>query len=181
MLYFIIILAILIVILGSIYNSLTRLRVHIDESWAQIDVQLKRRCDLIPNLVETAKAYAKHEQDTLEKVIAARNRMLSPGTSREEMLEQNNVIESGLKTIFALSESYPELKSNENFKVVQEELISTENKIAYSRQLYNSCVSSFNIKVRSFPVVLFAGMFGFKPEKMLEAKAEEREAVRVSF
>lgn len=177
----IIILVVVVFVLGALYNSLVRLKTNIDESWAQIDVQLKRRCDLIPNIVETAKGYAKHEQETFQKVIEARNRMMSPGASKEDIMNENNIVESGLKSIFALTESYPDLKSNQMFSNVQEELISTENKISYSRQLYNSSVGTYNIKVRSFPANLLASIFGFKPEPMLEATQEEREVVKVSF
>lgn len=181
MILLIVILILIVIMLGSIYNKFVRLKTHVDEAWAQIDVHLKRRCDLIPNLVETAKGYAKYERETLERVIQARNAMLNPNSSRADVIEQNAVIESGLKSIFALSESYPELKSNSNFVIVQEELISTENKIAFTRQLYNSSVANYNLKIRSFPSNIIAGIFNFREEKMLEARAEEREVVKVSF
>lgn len=178
------IVVIIAILFISSYNKLVKLKSWVDESWSQIDVQLTRRFDLIPNLVETAKGYAKYEQETLEKVIQARNQLVNSqqsGASRADILEQNENLTSSLKTVFALSENYPELKSNEQFKVLQEELISTENKIAYSRQLYNSTVTEYNISIRVFPMVIFANIFGFKPEKVLVAKEEARESVKVSF
>src|SRR5690625_5217938 len=161
------------------YNSLIRLRNWIEESWSQIDVQLKRRHDLIPNLVNTVKGYAKHEQETLEKVIQARNQLVS-GTPQER-IEADNEIQGALKSIFALSESYPDLKANQNFLRLQDELTETENKVAYSRQLYNKTVADYNIKRESFPTILIAGMFNFQHEDQLEIPEENREVPNVSF
>jgi len=174
--------AVIVIIAGffiASYNSLVKMRNWVKESWSQIDVQLKRRYDLIPNLVETVKGYAAHEKETLEKVIQARN-MLMQG-SPQDRVKADNMLEGALKSIFALSENYPELKANQNFLKLQEELTSTENKIAYSRQLYNKTVAEYNIKRESFPTVLIAGMLGFNKEEQLAIPEEEREAPRVSF
>jgi LemA protein len=176
------IIAVIVIIAGffiASYNSLVKMRNWVKESWSQIDVQLKRRYDLIPNLVETVKGYAAHEKETLEKVIQARN-MLMQG-SPQDRVKADNMLEGALKSIFALSENYPELKANQNFLKLQEELTSTENKIAYSRQLYNKTVAEYNIKRESFPTVLIAGMLGFEKEEQLTISEEEREAPRVSF
>lgn len=177
---------VLVIILwvSIMYNSFVRARNYITESWSQIDVQLIRRSDLIPNLVNTVKGYAKFEQDTLEKVINARNRltaMSDVGASKDAIMESSDVISSSLKTIFALQESYPDLKSNVQFSSLMEELKNTENKIAYARQLYNTSVVSYNTKISIFPNVLFAGLFGFRSEKVLEANNEQKEAVKVEF
>lgn len=161
------------------YNSLVKLRNWVKESWSQIDVQLKRRYDLIPNLVETVKGYATHEQETLEKVIQARNQLVQ-GTPQER-IEADNQIQGALKSIFALSESYPDLKANQNFLKLQEELTTTENKVAYSRQLYNKTVADYNIKRETFPTVLIAGTLGFQKEDQLTIPEEERETPQVSF
>jgi len=163
----------------AVYNGLVKARNWVKESWSQIDVQLKRRHDLIPNLVETVKAYAAHEKETLDRVIRARNMMMS-GTPRERM-EADNALTSALKSVFALAESYPELKANQNFLALQEELTSTENKVAYSRQLYNKTVADYNIRRESFPAIIFANLFGFKPEEQLTIREEEREAPRIKF
>lgn len=163
------------------YNSLIKYRNWVEEAWAQIDVQLKRRYDLIPNLVETVKGYAKHEQETLEKVIEARNRMFAQGNTRNDEIAANDQISTGLKSLFALSESYPELKANENFLMLQEELAGTENKIAFSRQSYNKTVMEFNTKVESVPTNIIASIHGFKRQDLLSIPAEERQNVKVSF
>lgn len=161
------------------YNSLVRLRNWIDEAWAQIDVQLKRRYDLIPNLVETVKGYAKHEQETLQKVIEARNRLVAGG--RAEQLQANDQLTGALKSLFALQEAYPDLKAHEGFTKLQEQLEGTENKIAAARQLYNRTVMQYNTKIQSFPSNIVASVHGFTRSEMLEASAAEREAVRVKF
>lgn len=161
------------------YNKLIKLRNWVKESWSQIDVQLKRRYDLIPNLVETVKGYAAHEKETLEKVIQARNQLVQ-GTPQER-IEADNQLQTTLKSIFALSEAYPDLKANQNFLKLQEELTTTENKVAYSRQLYNKTVAEYNIKRETFPTVLIAGMLGFKAEEQLTIPEAEREAPQVSF
>lgn len=177
----IVLVVILIIVIFAIatYNGLIKLRNWVKESWSQIDVQLKRRHDLIPNLVETVKGYAKHEQETLEKVIAARSQLLSG--SPQERVEADNQLTGALKSIFALSEGYPELKANQNFIQLQEELSTTENKVAYARQLYNKTVADYNIKRESFPANLISGMFGFKPEQQLAIPETEREVPKITF
>lgn len=164
----------------SQYNSLVRLRNWIEEAWAQIDVQLKRRYDLIPNLVETVKGYAKHEQETLQKVIEARNRLLSGG-GRAEQLEASDQLTGALRSLFALQEAYPELKAHQGFTKLQEQLEGTENKIAAARQLYNRTVMQYNTKIQSFPSNLVASIHGFARSEMLQAAEAEREAPKVKF
>lgn len=164
----------------SQFNGMIKLRNWIEESWAQIDVQLKRRYDLIPNLVETVKGYAKHEQDTLEKVISARNRLFEGG-NRAEQLEANDQLSGALKNLFALRESYPDLKAHAGFAKLQEQLEGTENKIAAARQLYNRTVMQYNTKIQSFPSNLVASVHNFQRNDMLEATEAERENVRVEF
>jgi LemA protein len=163
------------------YNSLIRLRNQLENAWAQIDVQLKRRYDLIPNLVETVKGYAKHERETFERVTQARNiAMSAKGVS--ERAEAENMLTGALKSLFALAEAYPGLKANQNFLALQEELTSTENKIAFSRQFYNDSVMTYNVRVETFPVNLVAGAFNFQRRDLFEVKAEaERAAPKVSF
>src|SRR5690625_1850414 len=161
------------------YNGMIRLRNWIEEAWAQIDVQLKRRYDLIPNLVETVKGYAAHEQETLQKVIEARNRIVSGG--RAEQLEANDELSGALKNLFALREAYPDLKAHQGFNKLQEQLEGTENKIASARQLYNRTVMQYNTKIQSFPGNIVAGVHSFNRHDMLEAAPAEREAVRVEF
>lgn len=178
-----IIVVVIVIIIGlylmGTYNSLIKLRNWVQESWSQIDVQLKRRHDLIPNLVNTVKGYAKHEQDTLEKVIQARNQLIS-GTPQER-IEADNQIQGALKSIFALSESYPDLKANQNFLNLQEELTTTENKVAYSRQLYNKTVADYNIKRETFPTNIVAGMFNFQKKELLTIPEADREVPTVEF
>ena len=162
------------------YNGLVTLRNRIENAWAQIDVQLKRRYDLIPNLVETVKGYAKHERETLEAVIQARNMaMAAQGPAQQAAAE--NMITGALKSLFALSEAYPDLKANENFLNLQEELTGTEGRIAYARQFYNDTVYKYNTKIQKFPTVVLAGMFRFNEREYFEADDEARGPVRVSF
>lgn len=177
-----IVLVLVLIIWVSVYNSLIKYRNWVDEAWAQIDVQLKRRYDMIPNLVNTVKGYAKHESETLEKVITARNQLVGSGNlSPEDAMTQNDALTSSLKSVFALAESYPDLKANENFLLLQEEIAGTENKISYARQLYNSSVMKYNTKIQSIPNNIVAGIHRFSEKKMLEAAVEERENVVVSF
>lgn len=173
------IVAILVIYAIVSYNGLVKYRNWIEEAWSQIDVQLKRRHDLIPNLVNTVKGYAKHEQETLDKVIKARNQLVSG--SPQERIDADNQIQGALKSIFALSEAYPDLKANENFLRLQEELSTTENKVAYARQLYNKTVADYNIKRESFPTNLLAKMFNFHKKDTLTIPEAEREAPTVSF
>ena len=163
------------------YNGLVRLRNRVEASWSQIDVQLKRRYDLIPNLVETVKAYAAHERQTLEAVIEARNAgMRADGPAEQGKAE--NMISGALKSLFAVAEAYPELKANENFLHLQEELSGTEGRIAYARQFYNDTVQRLNTKVQSFPANLVAGPFGFREREYFEMDdLAAREVPRVQF
>jgi LemA protein len=174
-----VVIVLLVLYVISAYNGLVRLRNWVRESWSQIDVQLRRRHDLIPNLVETVKGYAAHEKETLERVIAARNQLLSG--SPQDRIEADNQLSGALKSIFALSEAYPDLKANQNFLALQEELTTTENKVAYSRQLYNKTVADYNIRRESFPTNLLAGMFGFGPEQLLTIPEAERATPKVTF
>lgn len=163
------------------YNGLVSLRRGVMNAWSQIDVQLKRRYDLIPNLVETVKGYMQHEQETLEKVIQARNRALSANTVGEKAAAETQVT-AALGGIFALSEAYPDLKANQNMLSLQEELKSTENKISFARQYYNDIVTAYNTKTEAFPSSIFASMGGFTPKELfvLEEPAA-REPVKVEF
>ena len=167
--------------LVGIYNRLVKLRVRTEDGWSGIDVQLKRRYDLIPNLVETVKGYAKHERETLDAVIQARQAGMNAKTVPEQA-QAENMITGALRQMFALSEAYPDLKANANFGKLQEELSSTENKIAFSRQHYNDTVSSYNATLQTFPTNVVGGMFSFVPRDFFEIEdATEREAPQVSF
>lgn len=164
-----------------IYNRMVTLNNRNDNAWHQIDVQLKRRYDLIPNLVETVKGYAKHEKDVFEKVTQARAQAINAGTVQEQG-QAENMLSGALKSLFAVSENYPELKANENFMMLQEELTGTESKIAYSRQHYNDSVMQFNTYIQKVPANTLAGMFGFMARDYFEIEnPEEREAVKVKF
>lgn len=182
MLYIIIALVILVIFGVFSYNSLVKYKNWAQEAWAQIDVQLKRRNDLIPNLVETVKGYANHESETLEKVVSARNQLVNAsGQSPQDVMDASNQLSGTLKTIFALSESYPDLKANTNFLELQEELTNTENKIAYSRQLYNTSAAQYNTKIEMIPTNIIAKLANFKPMALLETPQEEKEVPKVSF
>ncbi len=177
----VVILIALIVWVVGIYNSLVRFRNEIDNSWAQIDVQLKRRSDLIPNLVETVKGYATHERETLERVIQARNMAVS-AKDINERVESENILTGALKSLFAVAEQYPDLKANQNFMALQEELTSTENKVAFARQFYNDRVLTYNNKRETFPSNVVAGMFNFEPRTYFDdVTPDERQAPQVSF
>ena len=179
--WIILIVVVLIVLwMISTYNSLVQLRNSVKDQWSQIDVHLKRRADLIPNLVETVKGYAKHEKDTLEAVINARNKAVSATNATEEM-KANNELTGALTKLFALVESYPELKANTNFMDLQANLKDTEDKISFARQFYNDTVLKYKNKLEVFPSNLVAGIFGFKPEPFFEASATERETPKVQF
>lgn len=165
-----------------IYNGLVRNRLWVREAWSQIDVQLKRRNDLIPNLVETVKGYATHEQDTLERVTTLRNMLAETGSdNQEKTMELSNQLSNQLRTVFALAEAYPDLKANQSFQSLQQELSQTEDKIAYSRQLYNSSVTQYNIKLSTFPNNVVAKVHRFQPEAVLETPGSEREVPKVQF
>lgn len=162
------------------YNKLVVLRNRVKDQWSQIDVQLKRRFDLIPNVVETVKGYAKHEKETLEAVIQARNSFTTATTPEDEMAA-NNQLTGALTKLFALSESYPDLKANQGFQDLQKELSNTEDKIAVARQFYNDTVLGLNNKVEMFPSNIVANMFKFKKEAFFEVDESQRENVKVSF
>ena len=162
------------------YNGLVKLRNRVDNAWAQIDVQLKRRLDLIPNLVETVKGYAGHEKSTLEAVVQARQQSISAQGPRQEA-EASNVLTGALRQLFALAEAYPDLKANQNFLNLQEELTATEDRIAYSRQFYNDSVLKYDNKIESIPSNLIANMFGFKPREYFKAEEGASEVPRVQF
>ena len=163
------------------YNGLVRLRNAVKNAWSQIDVQLKRRYDLIPNIVETVKGYAAHEKTTLEQVIQARQRGIEASTVKDQAAAEN-MITGALRQLFALSEAYPNLKANENFLALQEELSSTENKIGFARQYYNDTVQAFNTRQQIFPANLVASMLGFEPAEFFEIEEpSHRQAPKVSF
>jgi LemA protein len=164
----------------ALYNRLVVLRNRVDNAWAQIDVQLKRRYDLIPNLVETVKGYAGHEKETLERVIQARNMAVS-ATGVAQQGQAENMLTGALKSLFAVAEAYPDLKANQSFLQLQEELTGTESKIAYARQFYNDSVMSLNTAIQSFPANLLAGMFGFTAREYFEVEPAATEAPKVSF
>lgn len=169
-----------VVFLWITYNSLVTLKARVDESWSGIDVQLKRRSSLIPNLVETVKGYASHEKELFKQVTEARSSLMDAGTPSEKAAA-DNVLSGTLKSLFAVSEAYPDLKANENFLSLQRDLSDTEDKIAYARQFYNSNAMEFNVKTKVFPNVLVANTFGFREVEFYEADAGDRQDVDVSF
>jgi LemA protein len=164
----------------SYYNRVIRYENRIDNAWAQIDVQLKRRADLIPNLMETVKGYMNHERGTLEAVTKARSAIMTAKTPQESM-DANNILTGALKTLFAVAESYPDLKANQNFLQLQDELTHTEDKISYSRQHFNDSVMQFNNLIETFPGNIFANMMGKKERQMLQIPEASREVPKVSF
>lgn len=164
----------------STYNSLVQLRNKVKDQFSQIDVQLKKRADLIPNLVETVKGYAKHEKGTLEDVIKARNTYLSAG-SPDEKMKSSGELTQAINKLFALAESYPDLKANENFLDLQKQLKEVEDKISYARQFYNDTVLMYNNKIEMFPSNLIASLFHFEKENFFEATEDERKNVEVKF
>ena len=171
----------LIFICIGMYNSLVRLKVTCDNAWADIDVQLKRRYDLIPNLVETVKGYAAHEKGTLEAVINARNRAMT-ATSPADKAQAENMLSGTLKSLFALAEAYPQLRAIESFTSLQNSLSEIEDTVQNARRYYNAVVRDLNTKIQQFPSNIFAGMLGFKPREFFEVTAPtEREAPKVSF
>lgn len=175
------IVVIIAIILIVIYNSLVTLRQRVNNAWAQIEVQLQRRFDLIPNLVETVKGYMAHEQDTLTKVTNLRTSW-SNATTVEEKANLGNELSNTLKTIMAVAENYPNLKADQSFNQLQNEISETEDKVAYSRQFYNDTVTMYNTKLETFPSNLVAGMFGFKPSTLFNIDNDEaRKAVKVDF
>lgn len=177
----IIILILIVIYIVSIYNKLVRLKNSMEDQWAQIDVYIKKRIDLIPNLIETVKGYAKHEKSTFEAVIKARNAFASANSVSDE-IDANNQISGALNKLFALSEAYPELKANENFSSLQKELNNIESSIASARQFYNDAVLTYNNAVGTVPSNIIANLFGFKEAKFIKVEnEEERKAPKVSF
>ena len=177
----VLVLVILALVVGATYNSLIRRRNEVDNAWSQIDVQLKRRLDLIPNLVETVKGYAAHEKTALEAVIAARNTGMAASADPHAQASADNAMTGALRQLFALSEGYPDLKANQGFVSLQEELSNAENRIAYARQFYGDAVSTFNTAIQKFPTVLLAGMFGFSARDFFEAEDAARVVPEVKF
>lgn len=178
--------SILLIILGAlvlftiyVYNRLIRLKVQINNAWSQIDVQLKRRYDLIPNLVEAVKGYMQHERGVLENVTKARAQLVTG--SPQEKAQASDLVTGALKSIFAVAENYPELKANQNFMMLQEELSGTESKIAYARQFYNDTVMYFNEAIQTFPNNILAGIFKYTEREYFKTEGAERDAVKVKF
>jgi len=177
----VLVLVLLALFIGVTYNSLVRRRNEVDNAWSQIDVQLKRRLDLIPNLVETVKGYAAHEKTALEAVIAARNTGMAASSDPHAQASADNAMTGALRQLFALSEGYPDLKANQGFVSLQEELANTESRIAYARQFYGDAVSTYNTAIQKFPNVVFAGMLGFSEREFFEAEDAARVVPEVKF
>ena len=175
-----VVIIVLVFIVIGMYNGLVRARLRVREAWSGIDVQLKRRTDLVPNLVETVKGYASHEREVLENVTRARS-MLQQAGSPGQAAEANNMLTQTLRSLFAVAEAYPDLKANQNFLDLQNELSDIEEKVAYARQFYNTNTLSYNEKVHTFPTLVFANMFNFEPTEFFEVEEAEREVPRVSF
>ncbi len=176
-----IIILVLFFIFMGLYNSLVRLRKRCDNAWAQIDVQLKRRYDLIPNLVETAKGYLKHEREVLENVTKARQQAIDASGVKDQA-KAENVLTSTLRSLFAVAENYPDLKANQNMLALHEELTTTENKISFARQHYNDCVMAYNTSTETVPSNVVASLFSFKPREFFELEdVGQKEAPKVSF
>jgi len=176
----VIIVVILLLIFFGYYNRIIRLENRIDNSWAQIDVQLKRRADLIPNLMETVKGYMTHEKEVLENVTKARSALMSAKTPQENV-DADNMLTGALKSLFAVAENYPDLKANQNFLNLQDELTNTENKVSYARQHYNDSVLVYNNIVETIPGKWFAGMMNKKTRDMLQIPQADREVPKVKF
>ncbi len=174
--------AILVIFVIGVYNGLVRARNDVKNGWSQIDVQLKRRHDLIPNLVETVRGYMTHERGTLEAVTKARQQAISVSGDVADRMKAENMLSQTLRSLFAVAESYPDLKANQNFLALQEEVTSTENKIGFARQYYNDTAMRLKNKVEMFPSNIFASMFGFSPEPFFEVEtAAERQAPQIKF
>lgn len=174
------IIVVLVLIVVGVYNGLVKSRMQTREAWSQIDVQLKRRNDLIPNLIETVKGYAKYEGDILAKVTQLRQQV-AQASSPAEAMAASDALSRQVAGIFAVAENYPDLKANTNFMQLQEELTNTENKISYARQLYNSVTSNYNVKLETFPTNVIAGMFGFRQAEFLQVPEEEKAVPKVDF
>lgn len=176
------VIAVVAVLAGvAMYNGLIRSKNQVENAWSQIDVQLKRRLDLIPNLVETVKGYAAHEQETLQQVITARNAAIAAPDTPEGQAEPNNMLAGALGKLFALSEAYPDLKANQNFLALQEELTATEGRVAYARQFYNDAVLGYNNKIESVPTVFVAKMLGYTQREYFEADESARTVPNIEF
>ena len=181
MTYVLIVLAVLIVLGIILYNNLVRMKIRVDEAWADIEVQLKRRYDLVPNLVETVKGYMQHEREVFEKVTEARTKAME-AKNLQEKAESENQFSQSLKSLFAVAENYPQLKANENFLELQKELVDTEDKIQAARRFYNGSVRDYNIAIDTFPSMIFARLFKFTKREMFETTNElEKEPVKVKF
>ncbi len=177
-----IVMGLILIYVAGVYNSLVVLKNRVKNAWSQIDVQLKRRYDLIPNLVETVKGYAAHEAATLEKVIKARQQAINVNADNvKSRALAENALSGTLKSLFAVAENYPDLKANQNFLQLQEELTSTENRLSYARQFYNDSVLEYNNKKEQFPVNMFAAVFNFENRSFFEVAEEEKAAPKVSF
>lgn len=172
------IVGLLVVALVVIYNGLVKSKIRVDEAWSDITVQLKRRADLIPNLVETVKGYAKHEDSVFTKVTEARSALLGAGNNVKATADADNMLTGALKSVFAVAEAYPELKANTNFQDLQAELVDTEDKIQAARRFYNGAVRDLNTKIRVFPTVIFAKMLGFSEREFFELDEAENAAVQ---
>ena len=175
------IVVVVMLVIAAMYNGLVKTNVRAEEAWSDITVQLKRRMDLIPNLVSTVKGYAKHEAETLQKVVEQRSNAI--GGSVKETEQTDNMLTGALKSVFAVAESYPDLKANQNFLQLQEELVDTEDKVQASRRFYNGAVSALNTKIQMFPTNIFAGMLGFKKREFFETedRAAAEKPVEVKF
>lgn len=182
MIFIIIIAIIAVLVLWGVtaYNGLVKSRMQTKESWSQIDVQLKRRNDLIPNLIETVKGYAAYEEKTFAKITELRSQV-AQAQSPTEAMHASNALTKQLSGLIAVAENYPELKANNSFIKLQDELTNTENKISYSRQLFNTTTANYNVKLETFPTNIIAGLFGFKPSQFLETPEDEKETPKVSF
>jgi LemA protein len=180
----VIVIVVIVVLIGLFfwlgYNGLVKRRNQVDNAWSQIDVQLKRRHDLIPNLVETVKGYAAHERGTFEAVTQARANAINAQTPADQA-QAENVLSGALKSLFAVAEAYPDLKANQNFLNLQEELTASEDRVAYARQYYNDSVLSYNTQIQKFPTVVLAGMFNFEKREFFDAAPEDTETPQVSF
>lgn len=180
MLVFLIVVVVIAAWVVAIYNGLVVLRNRFENAWSQIDVQLKRRTDLIPNLLETVKGYAAHEKEVFTKVTEARSALVN-AQGVQDQAQANNMLTGALKSLFAVAEAYPELKANQNFMMLQEELSGTESKIAYARQFYNDTILKYDNKREKFPSNIIANLFGFKDKEYFEVVETDREPVKVDF
>jgi len=176
-----IIVVVIIAFLIMVFNGLIVKRNRVNNAWSQIDVQLKKRADLVPNLVETVKGYAKHEKSVFENVTKARSAVMSAGSDLKQKAQAENMLTGALKSLFAVAEAYPNLKANENFKLLQEQLDGIESKIAYARQFYNDSVLEFNNSKQTFPNNVVAGMFGFSDKEFFEVEEADKAVPKVSF